>query len=228
MARVHKHQQCPLKKQLTDAIELVYLQSQHDQHVGFANRSLGELFTYLFQAYGMLTPQTLVDNQTSMQQPWDTNTPFETLIKQIEDAMVVADAAAPQAYTDTQVLTLSYTLVYNTGLYFNECKTWNAKDAANKTWDNFKTFFLHTQAELRLQQQATSACAGFSNYVNNHENETSDALANLATAQASQSPSFLPTCHHQLRTCQAIEISPKRHHIFNKYHPQPPTTMPTL
>ena len=57
-----------------------------------------------------------------MQQPWDPNTPFETLIEQIEDAMEVADAAT-QAYTDAQVLTLAYTLVYNTGLYFNECKS---------------------------------------------------------------------------------------------------------
>jgi hypothetical protein len=29
-----------LKKQLTDAIEPVYLHSQHDRHIGFTNRSL--------------------------------------------------------------------------------------------------------------------------------------------------------------------------------------------
>lgn len=124
-----------------------------------------------------------------MQRPWDPNTPFETLIKQIEDVMEVSDAAA-QAYTDAQVLTLSYTLIYNTGLYFDECKAWNAKDAANKTWDNFKTFFLHAQAELCLQQQATSTRIGFSNYVNNQENEAADALANLATAQAANCQAF--------------------------------------
>jgi hypothetical protein len=111
-----------LKKQLTEAIEPVYLPSQRDRHIGFANKSLRELFTYLFQAYGQLTPQTLVDNQASMQKPWDPNTPFETLIEQIEDAMEVADAAT-QAYADAQIPTLAYTLVYNMGLYFDECKT---------------------------------------------------------------------------------------------------------
>jgi hypothetical protein len=43
---------------------------------------------------------------------------YETLIEQIEDATEVADAAT-QAYTDAQILTLAYTLVYNTGLYFD-------------------------------------------------------------------------------------------------------------
>jgi hypothetical protein len=181
-----------LKKQLTEAIEPVYLRSQRDRHVGFANKTVRELFAYLFQAYGMLTPQTLIDNQTNMQSPWDPNTPFETLIEQIEDSMEMADAAA-QAYTDAQVLTLSYTLVYNTGLYFDECKTWNTKAAADKTWDEFKTFFLHAQSELRLQQQATSARTGFSNYVNeqeNQENATHEALTNLAAAQAADRQAF--------------------------------------
>jgi hypothetical protein len=140
----------------------------------------------------MLTPQTLVDNQTAMQRPWDPNTPFETLINQIEDSMEVADAAS-QAYTKAQVLTISYTLVYNTGLYFDECKTWNAKAVADKTWDKLKTFFLHAQSELRLQQQATSARTGFSNFVNeqeNQENATANALTNLATAQAADRQAF--------------------------------------
>jgi hypothetical protein len=70
-----------LKKQLTDAIEPGYLRSQRHRHVGFANKSLRELIAYLFQAYGQLTPERLVDNQASMNSPWDPNTPFETLIK---------------------------------------------------------------------------------------------------------------------------------------------------
>jgi hypothetical protein len=71
------------KNQLTDAIKPIYLHFQQDRHVGFANKSLQEFFTSLVQAYGKLTPQTLMDNQTSMQTPWDPNTPFETLIKKL-------------------------------------------------------------------------------------------------------------------------------------------------
>jgi hypothetical protein len=94
---------------------------------------------------------------------WDPNTPFEMLIEQIEDAMEIADTTG-QAYTDAQVLTLAYTLVYNTGLYFNKQKEWKTKPAIEKTRKLFKTFFLIAQAELRQQQQATSARSGFSAY----------------------------------------------------------------
>jgi hypothetical protein len=121
-----------LKKQLTDAIEPIYIRSQcHHHHVGYANRSLREILANLFQAYGQLTPQRLIDNQTAMHQPWDPNTPFETLIEQLEDGMELADATG-QAYTNAQVLTLAYTLVYNTGLYFDECKQWKARAAPHK------------------------------------------------------------------------------------------------
>jgi hypothetical protein len=214
-----------LKKQLTEAIEPVYLRSQRDRHVGFANKTLRELFAFLFQAYGQLTPQTLVDNQASMQKPWDPNTPFETLIEQIEDAMEVADAAT-QAYTDAQVLTLAYTLVYNTGLYFDECKAWNAKSAADKTWDLFKLFFLQAQAELRLQQTATSSRNGFSAFVNDQENETNETLANIATAQAADRQAFcqLVTTNselaEQLRTA-LTDISSLKNMVLNKQPRKP-------
>ena len=178
-----------LKKQLIEAIEPVYLRSQRHRHVGFANKSLREIIAFLFQAYGQLTPQKLIDNQNAMNTPWDPNSPFETLIEQIEDAMEIADAAN-QAFSDAQILTLAYTLVYNTGLYFDECKEWKVKPAPDKTWENFKTFFLAAQAELRQQQQATSARAGFSALAEDKENQFADALANLATAQAADQEAF--------------------------------------
>ena len=178
-----------LKKQLEEAIEPVYLRSQRHRHVGFANRSVRELMAYLFQAYGQLNAQKLIDNQTAMNKDWDPSTPFETLIEQIEDAMEVADAAT-QAFSDAQILTLSYTLVYNTGLYFDECKEWKAKPAADKTWDEFKTFFLSAQAELREQQQATSGRLGFAAYGADKENQTADALACLGAAQEADRQAF--------------------------------------
>jgi hypothetical protein len=167
-----------VKKQLTDAIKPVYLRSQRHHRVRYANRFLRELLA-----------QRLIDNQTAMHQPWDPNTSFETLIKQLEDGIELADAAN-QAYTDAQVLTLAYTLVYNIGLYFDECKHWKARPAQDQTWNNFKTAFLTAQTELRLQQQATSSRTSFSAFANDKENQATDALANLAEATAADRHAF--------------------------------------
>jgi hypothetical protein len=84
--------------------------------------------------------------------------------------------------------------VFNTGSYFDECKTWNATLPANKTWENFKTHFLDAQDQLR-QQQATGQQGGFhganansaeqhSGVTNEIYQETAEALANLATASS--------------------------------------------
>ena len=136
-----------LRKQVLEAVEPVYLRAIKTRHVGFANRSIREIFAYLFTNYGRLTPQRLTENNHAMNKAWDPSTPFETVIDQLEEAMEVADAAG-QPFTDPQVLTIAYTLVYNTGLYFDDTKTWNAKAEADKTWDNFKTHFLLAQTEL--------------------------------------------------------------------------------
>ena len=47
------------------------------------------------------------------------------------------------------------------GLFFQNCRKWNQKPAADKTWQNFKTHFQQASTELRLQREATSANQGF-------------------------------------------------------------------
>jgi hypothetical protein len=182
-----------LKKQLTGCIDPVYLRSQRNRNTGFANVELRTLITYCITTYGKISPADLAVNEAAIKQPWDSATPFELIIDQIEDCQEFAEDGN-QPFTDRQVNNTAYTLVFNTGSYFDECKTWNAKPANDKTWDNFKLHFLAAQEMLRMQQ-ATSQQAGFHNA--NHANgiqhngisqemyeDTANALANLAEATA--------------------------------------------
>ena len=127
-----------------------------------------------------------------LKEKWDANTPIEMLFDQIEDAQDFA-AAAGQPYSNNQLLTTAYNLVYATGLFFDDCKAWNRLPANQKTMDNFKTTFQQVQRELH-DQQRTAQQAGFQangiwcQPTTNNENplqETTEALANLATATAS-------------------------------------------
>lgn len=183
-----------LKKQLINAIDPIYLRSKRDRHVGFNNIALREILNFLFTTYGSLQPQDLAENFKRLNQPWDPNTPLETLINQIEEGMEFAEAGN-QALTDRQIVNTAYTLVFQTGLYFDDCKNWNRKTEADRTWINFKSHFLEAQREVRLQQQ-TAKQAGFSTanalYANqdNQYRETAEALANLATATSSDRQAF--------------------------------------
>lgn len=195
--REYNNVHAALKKQLINAIEPIYLRAKKDRHVGFNNISLRELLSFLMTTYGELQPQDLLRNQQKINEPWDPNMPFETMIDQIEECMEFAESGN-QPFTSQQILNTAYTLVYNTGLFFDDCKLWNRKPDADKTWINFKAHFLEAQRELRLQQQ-TSKQAGFNqanlmtqekeNYYQQHR-ETAEALANLATATSTDRQAF--------------------------------------
>jgi hypothetical protein len=183
-----------LKKQLMDAIEPIYLRALKNQHVGFNNVTLLQMLTHLFTNYGRLEPQDLVHNANKLNTPWDPNTPFELLIEQIDECIDFADAGN-QAFPANQIVNTAYTLVFNTGMFFDDCKDWLRKAVADRTWDNFKTFFLQAQSEHR-QQQRTAAKSGYSANAaltgakENIQEETAQALANLATATASDRTAF--------------------------------------
>ena len=115
--------------------------------------------------------------------------PFDCLVQQLEDGQDYADDGG-QPYTD-QLLHIAYTLVFKTGLYFEDCKAWNAKPNNEKTWTTFKTHFHHAQRLFRDQLRTTKQ-AGFTSNVaiHNHPKETQqppeycEALVNLATSAA--------------------------------------------
>ena len=65
---------------------------------------------------------------------------METLFGKIEAAVEYA-AAGNTPYTPLQVLVTAFQLVFQTGIYANDCKEWKRKPAAAKTWTGFKTFF---------------------------------------------------------------------------------------
>ena len=71
-----------------------------------------------------------------MKTPWNPSTPFETLLQQLDDAQEYTDAGG-QPFTTAQLLTTALSLVFNTGLFFDDCKEWNRKDPADKTWTKF-------------------------------------------------------------------------------------------
>ena len=170
----------------------MYLKGITDRNVGLANVTIREILEFLFQNYGNITQYNIEENDKKLKEKWDANSTIEMLIDQIEDAQDFASAAG-QPYTNNQLLTKAYNLVYATGLFFDYCKAGNRLPSNQKTMENFKTKFQQAQQELH-DQQCTAQQAGFQAIGiwclppknNDHPlQETAEALANLATATAS-------------------------------------------
>lgn len=140
-----------LHKQLLNAVEETYVRALKQPHIGYVRRSVREILAHLFANYGNIFPQDLVQNTTEMSKPWDPSTPFESLIAQIEECVEYADDGH-QPITTAQTLNTAFTLVMNSGLYFDACKEWLARPAHERTWVNFKEHFLQAQSHLQRIQ----------------------------------------------------------------------------
>lgn len=147
------------KQTILNNIDSIYLSSLRDPHVGYANQHARDILAHLFNTYGKITSIDLEENHKRFTNAWDANDPLEALINQITDAVEFADDAKTP-YSDTQILNNAFNLVYKTGLYNEPCQRWMEKPTADRTWDNFKSFFLKAQEQLRLQR-TTQRQTGF-------------------------------------------------------------------
>ena len=191
-----------LRSQLLDAIDPIYVRAIKQTHVGFANRSVQDILQHLLATYGRITHTDMIKNDETIKQAWDPSLPFEHVVEQVENAVTFA-TDGNQPYTPQQIITIAYTLVYNTGEYFDKCDTWDAKNAQDKTWDNFKQHFFDAQNKHILRRQ-TAQQAGFhqANMAAHNYDPTMEALANMAHANAGNGEA-LATLNNTIATLNA-------------------------
>ena len=93
-----------------------------------------------------------------MKQPITAKTLFEEFVEQIKTAVNAVATQVP--YTRQQIVSIAFTMMENAGIYYDGVKEWCRKDAEEKTWEAFKTFFTREFREIRVQPQ-TSASEGY-------------------------------------------------------------------
>ena len=198
-----------LKKQLLASVDDIYLCALKQPYVLYGNVTVLELLTHLYTTYARITPGDLERNNEIMTKPWDPNLPVEFLFKQIEDATAYADhGGAP--LTDVQVVNKAYTLVYNTGLFPDECKDWSRLTLTNQTWIDFKATFALAHQEWRESQTQTAGNTyGAVNNLEEHTTSTANAINALANATAADKATIIALSNAvqnlttQLATCQS-------------------------
>ena len=127
-----------------------------------------------------------------MKQAITAETLFEEFVEQIKTAV---NAVATQVtYTRHQIVSIAFTTVENTGIYYDGVKEWRQKDTTDKTWEVFKTFFAREFREIRVQPwTSASEVYGANRTRGGHANATerdeiqqqqAEVLANLTTVTA--------------------------------------------
>jgi hypothetical protein len=138
----------------------------------------------------MISPTELTQNYERLNTLYDPNQPMETLFQQIQDARAFAIAGG-QPYGNAMIVTVAYTLVFNTGLFPAACRAWQSRAIAGKTWAQFKIDFATAHREFRLTNQTAQQSGFHSDNMmieqgrDDSMQETSESIAQLATATAS-------------------------------------------
>jgi rubrerythrin len=173
----------PISALILEVIGPVYLATLGLPYVGIGTRTPLESMAHLYTNYAKITPADLDGNNRTMKQLCDVNQPIEVLYQQIEDAIEFA-AAGQTPYSPKPILDVAYQLIFCTGIFSNDCKIWKRQPAAYKTWPQFKVDFAVAHQEYSEALDVTPAASGFHAEEATDQQETIEAIANLATATA--------------------------------------------
>jgi hypothetical protein len=179
-----------IKKLIIESFKDAYLNALSDKIMGYTNCTSLQLLTHLLTYYAMIAPTEFTQNCERLNTPYDPNQPIETLFQQIQDARAFA-VAGGQPYGTAMIVNVTYTLVFNTGLFPDACRAWQSRATAGKTWAQFKLDFTTAHCEFRLANQ-TAHQSGFhsTNMMieqgrDESMQDTVEAIAQLTTATAS-------------------------------------------
>ena len=133
------------KNQITELVTKTFLAGVFNRNQGFAHIRVREIITYLFAEYGQVEYQDLMGNRSKLSDPCDTNFPLQELVQRVQEIQEFATDGG-RTITDDNILDKMYTIVYNNGLFYNDCDKCDNKERSDKTWANFQA---HLQAEHR-------------------------------------------------------------------------------
>ena len=138
-----------LLQQIVSALEPKYLKALRNPVTNKIVRSIPEIFDYLFETYGDVTPQELRHLTAQVESlTLPPTEPVDTIFTEIEDPGTIAELAhAPM--TEQQKINMGYLLLQQTQVYSTALNRWNQKDRADQTWANFQTHFRDAQKSLR-------------------------------------------------------------------------------
>ena len=118
----------------------LYVRSLCHKYIGYGKTTTRSLLEHLYYSYANISASALQDNDKRLQTPYDSNQPFETMTNQVENAVDYA-SAGDTPYTPSQVVGIAFQLLFQTGIFNDDCNLWRRQPAYVNTWTHFKEFF---------------------------------------------------------------------------------------
>ena len=111
-----------------------------NKHRKFTGVRVREILEHLFTNYGGILAQDLVANKVKLGEEWDPTTSSQTLVTKVQDIQEFATDVG-RSIEEVDITDVLYTVIYNTGAYYEECNKWLDNSMGYKTWENLQKFF---------------------------------------------------------------------------------------
>ena len=160
-----------LRQTLLTTVDKMFIRSLQHKYVGYGLTTTRTILDHLYTTYANISSADLQENDAVFCTPYDINQPIETLFNRVENCGDYA-AAGNTPYSLEQVLGIAFQLVYQTGLFVENCKALKRLLVQKKTWTAFKTFFATAHNEWRESQSTTTGAEFHSAYLLQEEDTT--------------------------------------------------------
>jgi hypothetical protein len=140
----------------------MYIEILNGDIIGFANTTSRDMIDHLFLSYGSITDVYIDQNFENMRKAWDPQQPVETIFKQNQDCVDLAEAGV-FTIGAAQKLSSVYSKIFKSGKFNSAYRRWDEKVEADKTWNNLKTHFAAAYHQHRKMQGETVGAQGYAN-----------------------------------------------------------------
>ena len=141
-----------LRQILLYTVDKMSIRSLRHKYVGYGLTTTRAILDHLYATFANISSADLQENDAIFRSPYDVNPPIESLFDRVENCGDYS-AAGNTPYILEQVISITFQLVYQTGLFVDNCKVWKRLSTQQKTWTGFKTFFTTAHNEWRESQK---------------------------------------------------------------------------
>ena len=121
-------------------------------------------------------------NFSNLSDPGGANQPFQELVQRVQEIQEFANDGG-QTIDEEDIFDTIYTLVYNTGLFYENCDKCSDRQCDEKNWADFQAHFQVAQRKFKRKQKVSTHAEEYHGANNLREMDgTHDALINLSTA----------------------------------------------
>ena len=144
-----------LIQQIVAAVDAKFLKALRDPVTNKITRTIPEILSHLFNAYGHVTPTELYELKQKVEtMQFSPQEPVDTLITEIDDLADIADLAG-SPITDRQRVDVGYIVLQRCKQFKTALREWNERQPNQQNWNNFKQHFRDAQISLRKTGEIT-------------------------------------------------------------------------